>query len=117
MRRAARSAARGRAGEPRTVAGMTDETPQVRNDEGEQRWVAELDGQVAGYAEYTRDGGTVTFTHTVVDEAFEGRGVGSALARTALDDVRDQGGSKVVAQCSFIAGWIDKHPDYQDLLA
>ncbi|MEV7429447.1 MULTISPECIES: GNAT family N-acetyltransferase [unclassified Nocardioides] len=96
---------------------MSDETPQVRNDTSEHRWVAELDGRLAGYAEYHRDGDTVTFTHTVVDEDFEGRGVGSALARAALDDVRGEGSAKVVAQCSFIAGWIDKHPDYQDLLA
>ncbi|MDN4175286.1 GNAT family N-acetyltransferase [Nocardioides sp. SOB77] len=96
---------------------MTDETPQVRDDRDEQRWVAELDGRVAGFAEYRRDGGTITFTHTVVDDEFEGRGVGSALARTALDAVRDEGTTKIVAQCSFIRGWIDKHPDYQALLA
>ncbi|MBC9735460.1 GNAT family N-acetyltransferase [Nocardioides marmotae] len=96
---------------------MSETTPQVRDEADAQRWVAEIDGEVAGYAEYTRDGSTVTFTHTVVDDAFEGRGVGSALARTALDATRDEGSTKVVAQCSFIRGWIDKHPDYQDLLA
>lgn len=96
--------------------GMSDDKPQVTNDEAGQRWVAEIDGQEAGYAEYQRDGDRVVFTHTVVDDSFEGRGVGSALARAALDDARGAG-STVVAQCSFIAGWIDKHPDYQDLLA
>jgi predicted GNAT family acetyltransferase len=96
---------------------MSDETPQVRNETSEQRWVAELDGRLAGFAMYETTGDTITFTHTVVDEDFEGRGVGSALARAALDDVRREGSAKVVAQCSFIAGWIDKHPDYQDLLA
>ncbi|ANH39494.1 hypothetical protein I601_3086 [Nocardioides dokdonensis FR1436] len=42
--------------------------------------------------------------------------MGSALARTALEEVRAAGEREVVAQCSFIAGWIDKHPDYQPLL-
>ena len=51
-----------------------------------------------------------------VDDAFEGQGVGSALARTALDDVRASGRS-AVPKCPFIRGWIDKHPDYADLVA
>lgn len=79
------------------------------------RYEAVLDGQVAGFAEYERSAGTVVFTHTVVDGAYEGRGVGSALARTALDEVR-AAGLQVQARCSFIAGWIDKHPEYADLL-
>ena len=55
------------------------------------------------------------FTHTEVDDRFEGQGVGSALARFALDDVRAEGTRRVVPRCPFIKGWIDKHPDYADL--
>jgi predicted GNAT family acetyltransferase len=55
------------------------------------------------------------FTHTQIDDAYEGHGIGSTLARGALDDVRRRGGS-VVAQCPFIASYIDRHPEYADLL-
>ena len=81
----------------------------------ESRYAAELDGAPAGFAAYRLEGEVVTFTHTVVDPAFEGHGVGSALARTALDDARRRG-LTVVPRCPFIAGWIAKHPDYQDLV-
>ena len=60
-------------------------------------------------------GHTVIFTHTEIDPAFEGRGLGGQLARAALDDVRARG-EHVFARCEFIKGWIEKHPDYQDLL-
>ena len=90
---------------------------QTRENPEQQRYEAHVDGQLAGFAEYRLDEGLITFTHTEVGDEFGGKGVGSALARTALDDVRARGGRRVVAQCPFIAGWIDKHPDYADLLA
>ena len=73
-------------------------------------------GVVAGFAEYEQRDGSVVFTHTVVEDAFEGQGVGSALARGALDQVRTTG-QPVVVECEFIASYIEKHPEYQDLLA
>lgn len=79
------------------------------------RYEAHVDGAVAGTCEYRLDGSAVTFTHTVVDPAYEGQGVGSALARRALDDARADG-LRVVAQCSFIAAYIQRHPAYSDLL-
>ena len=85
------------------------------NREG-SRYEARAGGDLAGSAEYRLGDGVVVFTHTVVDEAFEGHGVGSALARTALDDARERG-LQVEPRCSFIRGWIDKHPDYSDLIA
>ena len=75
-----------------------------------------VDGEVAGHAYTETHGHTVVFTHTEVDEAFEGRGLAGTLARAALDDVRSRG-EQVIARCEFIKGWIAKHPDYQDLLA
>ena len=52
-----------------------------------------------------------------VADAFEGQGVAGQLARAALDDVRASGKYRVVPRCPYIKKWIDKHPDYQDLLA
>ena len=45
-----------------------------------------------------------------------GHGLGGTLVRGALDDVRARGGS-VVPLCPFVRGWIDRHPEYQDLLS
>lgn len=57
----------------------------------------------------------ITFTHTEIDPAFEGQGLGSKLVRFALDDVREHGDRKVLPLCPFVLGWMAKHPDYQDL--
>jgi uncharacterized protein len=51
-----------------------------------------------------------------VFDQFEGHGVGSALARSALDEVRAKGERDVVPVCPFIHGWIDDHPEYGDLV-
>lgn len=74
-----------------------------------------VDGVRAGVAEYRRRADRVVFTHTEVDPSFEGKGVGSALAKAALDDVRARG-LKAVPLCPFIRAWIDRHPDYEDLV-
>ncbi|MBA2739346.1 MAG: N-acetyltransferase [Nocardioidaceae bacterium] len=74
------------------------------------------DGEVVGFAAYQRSGGLVTMTLTEVDAAHEGSGVGGKLARVALDQVRREG-LAVDPQCPFIASWIERHEDYQDVLA
>ena len=71
--------------------------------------------RLLGVAAYQRRGAEVVFTHTEVDDAEEHSGLGSRLVRAALDDVRGQGGT-VVPRCSFVAGWIQRHPEYQDLV-
>jgi len=76
--------------------------------------VATLDGAPVGTAAYELAGGSITFTHTVVDPDVEGHGVGSTLIRYALDDARAQH-LAVVPQCEFVAAFIEDHPDYQDL--
>jgi len=79
------------------------------------RYEAHVDGEYAGFADYRRRDGVTVFPHTVVDSAFEGRGVGSALARVAMDAARSTGDS-VVPACSFFADFIDRHPEYGDLV-
>ncbi|HET6625519.1 MAG TPA: GNAT family N-acetyltransferase [Nocardioidaceae bacterium] len=73
-------------------------------------------GVVAGYAAYEKTGGLLVFTHTEVDDAFEGQGVGSALARGALEDARTTG-LPVRPLCPFIKEYIDRHPEFEDLVA
>jgi predicted GNAT family acetyltransferase len=94
---------------------MADATVQVTHHPEESRYEAHVDGELAGFAVYQLADGLVVFTHTEVDERFEGQGVGSALARFALDDVREQGDRKVLPLCPFIKGWIARHRDYVPL--
>ena len=87
----------------------------VRDAPQLSRYEAYIGDQLAGFAAYRREDGLIVFTHTEIDEVFEGQGVGGTLARAALDDVRSRG-LAVRADCPFIRGWIQRHPDYQDLL-
>lgn len=79
-----------------------------------KRFEARVGGRTAGFAEYARTDALVVYPHTEVDDAFEGRGVGGALARAALDDARERG-LPVLATCPFIAGWMGRHPEYRGL--
>jgi uncharacterized protein len=69
-----------------------------------------------GLAAYQLRGDQVVFTHTEVDSDSGHKGLGGTLVRAALDDVRSKGGS-VVPMCSFVRGWIERHPEYQDLVS
>jgi predicted GNAT family acetyltransferase len=81
------------------------------------RYELRMDGRVLGFAAYReRSDGVIVFTHTEIDEAYEGHGLGGRLARGALDDVHASGGS-VVPRCPFIKGYIERHPEFQDLVA
>lgn len=91
---------------------MTDE---VRNNEGHHRYELVVDRHLA-FSEYRIDGDVITFTHTIVPPALEGRGIASRLIAAALADVRAKG-LKVVPECSFVRGYIERHPEWQDLLA
>ena len=74
-----------------------------------------VDGRHAGLAAFVEKQGVVVFTHTEIDEEFGGQGIGGRLARAALDDVRARG-LTAVPRCPFIKDWIDKHPEYDDLV-
>lgn len=88
----------------------------VTNHPERNRYEAHLDGALAGFAEYELSERVIVFKHTEVDDAYAGKGVGGALARVALDDVRADGTRRVKPVCEFIKAWIDKHPYYADLV-
>jgi predicted GNAT family acetyltransferase len=97
---------------------MTEVRPHVTitDDASRPAFLATLDdGTEAGAAYYHRIGETVIFTHTEVDSAFEGRGIGSQLAAGALGLAREAG-DHVVPLCPFIRGYMAKHPEHDDLL-
>ena len=80
------------------------------------RYEVTVDGQLAGHADYHDDGDVRVFVHTEVDDAYEGQGVGSALAKGALEDVRASGRT-LVPRCPFIAAYIERHPEYAGLVS
>ena len=79
-----------------------------------RRFEAHVGGVLAGFAEYQLTDELVVFTHTAVEPAFEGQGVGSAIARFALDQLRGST-RQALPVCPFIKGWIQRHPDYLDV--
>ena len=81
-----------------------------------RRFEAWSDGKLAGFADYQRGDDLIVFTHTEVDPAFEGQGLGSKLAKGALDDVRATG-ARAIATCPFISAYIKRHSEYAELLA
>lgn len=93
---------------------MTD--IQVVHDPSRLRYQASIGGEPAGFAEYLLTDEMIVFTHTDVDRRFEGKGVGSALARFALDEVRTADRRKVLPLCPFIKGWIGRHREYVSMV-
>jgi predicted GNAT family acetyltransferase len=72
-------------------------------------------GKLAGFAAYRTRPGEITFTHTEIDDGFEGQGLGGRLVRAALDVARSRG-LAVLPVCPFVRSWIAKHPEYVDLV-
>ena len=89
--------------------------PTVVEDEAGRQFRILVDGQVAGFADYTVDGATRAFAHTVVRPEFEGQGLGSTLVRAALDATR-AAGHTVLPYCSFVRHFVARHAEYQDLV-
>jgi predicted GNAT family acetyltransferase len=91
---------------------LSDET-QVEHQPEASRFAVEEDGRTA-VAEYRLEGDGVVFYHTEVPEGLRGEGLAAALAQTALDWAREEG-LRVTPECAFIRGWIERHPEYQEL--
>ncbi len=73
-------------------------------------------GDSTAFVEYRRAGDRIVLVHTEVPQALSGQGVGSKLVGGTLDAVRAEG-LKVVPRCEFVAAYIERHPEYRDLLA
>ncbi|WP_369819276.1 GNAT family N-acetyltransferase [Tessaracoccus sp. ZS01] len=93
---------------------MTEKATVTNNPE-QNRYEIRLGDDLAGFADYILSNELITFTHTEIDPAFEGKGLGSTLVRGALDDVRGAGDRKVLPICPFVKSWMAKHPEYESL--
>lgn len=88
----------------------------VEHDAENTRYVLKRGDREIGQAVYQRGArGEIDFVHTTVAEELQEKGLGSLLASSALDDVRENSGARVVASCPFIDSFIAEHAEYQDL--
>jgi len=86
----------------------------ISHNKDSNRFETTIEGQT-GYISYQERGDTLVYDHTIVPQALGGRGVGSKLVKHALDYARDHD-KKVVPQCSFVSSYINKNPEYKDLV-
>ncbi|RLQ84703.1 N-acetyltransferase [Mycetocola zhadangensis] len=82
----------------------------TRNDEASQ-YEIRIGDTLAGFAAFRMHPGRISFTHTVIENEFEGRGLGSTLVREALADVAARG-ETIVPFCPFVQDWLKRHPDF-----
>jgi predicted GNAT family acetyltransferase len=93
----------------------TESELTIVNNRAANRYEAALGGRPAGYSTYEEEPGRVTFVHTVVRPAFEGRGVGSRLAKFAIDDVRSRG-LRITPVCPFVRAYLRRHHEYDSIV-
>jgi predicted GNAT family acetyltransferase len=103
--------------ELRALMEETMNNVEIHNNPSQNRYEIWADGKLAGYTQYVLRDGRIAFVHTKVYDSYEGLGLGSQLARAALDDARARG-LLVMPYCPFIAGFIERHLDeYRDHVA
>jgi predicted GNAT family acetyltransferase len=86
----------------------------VHHNQEQNRFELSLDGADPAHADYRRDGDTLVFHHTYVPESARGQGHAATIVRAALDYARDNN-FKVEPSCSYVAGYIERNPEYQPL--
>jgi predicted GNAT family acetyltransferase len=94
---------------------MKTELLAVRDNPAHHRFEIALDDGKVAVAEYVLRENKILFTHTEVPDGHEGKGIGTALIRFALDAARERG-LTVVPICPFFANYMKKHAEVQDLL-
>ncbi|GAA1269393.1 GNAT family N-acetyltransferase [Sphaerisporangium rubeum] len=93
-----------------------EQAAEVTDNEEARRYEITVDGRLAGFVRYRRRPGQLVFTHTEIDEEFEGQGLGGRLVGAALGAARDAGVT-VVPVCPFVAKYVERHPEYRDVIA
>jgi len=87
----------------------------VTDNAEKHRYEITSDGADAGSLDYELTDGGIDFTHTVVGDEFAGQGIAGTLVSHALDDARGRG-LTVTPTCSYVKSYIEKHPEYADLV-
>ncbi len=89
---------------------------EVKHQPEQNRYALLFDGAVKGEATYELDGKLFRATHTVIDPALRGRGLGDILVSAMVHDLRTNTDYTIVPLCSFVADWFYRHPEEEDLL-
>ena len=87
----------------------------VTNNDEQHRYEVECEGQLSELA-YSLRGDTLRLIHTGVPKALAGRGIAARLAQFALDDARARG-LRVDPRCAYVRAFLEKNPEYQDLVS
>lgn len=93
---------------------MPGDAGEVIDNADQNRFELQVDGQTA-LLQYMRRGGALYLTHTEVPPEMEGRGIGSRIVKHVLEHARRQG-LKVAPWCPFVHAYIERHPEYRDLV-
>lgn len=88
------------------------DSPVTHNPQA-SRFEARIDGHLA-LCSYQRSGTVLVLPHTEVPPELQGRGVAAALVAAALQWAREQG-LRVRPSCSYVAAYMARHPETQDL--
>jgi predicted GNAT family acetyltransferase len=86
----------------------------IKHNSYARRFDVEKDGHLA-VLEHQTEGRQLIFTHAKVPDVLGEQGIGSLLARAGLDHARAQSLSDLPVHF-FGGGYIQKHPEYQDLV-
>ncbi len=87
----------------------------VRHDQAKHRFEVVSEDFVS-VLDYESRAGRVVFTHTFVPPELRGRGLAEKLVRAGLDWARTER-VRVVPVCSYVAAFIERHPEFRDLVA
>jgi len=86
-------------------------------DESGSRFTIDADGELAGRLDYeTGDDGALVLLHTIVEPEHQGKGVAGRLVAGALERIRAED-RRIVPKCPYVVSWLEKHPEYGDLVA
>jgi uncharacterized protein len=88
---------------------------EVADNADEDRYEIRVGGELAGFRQYRQRPAGLAFVHTEIDDRFEGQGLGGQLVSFALNDARSRG-LAVLPFCPFVRGYIERHPEYLDLV-
>lgn len=88
----------------------------VSHEEDAHRFVLDL-GKEEAVLNYRMDGeDVINLTYTEVPKGHEGEGIGSKLAKAAVEFARSNE-LRIRPTCGFVRSWLDKHPEHSDLVA